>query len=56
MPYGTNGIVTESLRAMLRAEIARRPVYIGSELPELDREFVFRRISGPEELYRMEKR
>ncbi len=55
MPYGTNG-VTQSLRETLRDEIAVRPVYLGSELRELRGEFDFTRVSGMEELYRLEKK
>jgi len=56
MPYGTNGKVTTSLRETLLEETARRPVYIGRVLPELYNQFSFRRVSGPEMLYRIENR
>jgi hypothetical protein len=56
MPYGTSGKVTTSLRETLLEETARRPVYVGRVLPELNGQFAFRRVSGPEELYRIESR
>jgi hypothetical protein len=56
LPYGTNGRVTVSLRETLREEIDIRPIYVGSVLPELSDEFAFRRVSGSEELYRLEMR
>lgn len=55
MPYGTNG-VTQSLRETLGEAVAVRPVYLGNELRELRGEFGFKRVSGMEELYRLEKK
>ncbi len=55
MPYGTHG-VTRSLREALQEALDVRPVYLGNELGELRGEFSFRRVPGPEELYRLERR
>jgi hypothetical protein len=55
MPYGTNGLVSSSLLDTLHEEIDRRPVYFGAQV-NLGSDFVFRRVSGPVELYQLEER
>ncbi len=55
MPYGTNGLVSSSLLDTLHEEIDRRPVYFGAQV-NLGSDFIFRRVSGPVELYQLEER